>query len=325
MTNYSDNLKEESTYTIAFYNLENLFDIYDDELTNDNDFLPSSDKKWTQKRYDNKLRKLGFSISNIGMEETHKPPVLIGFAEVENQGVIIDLLLSKHLKDLTYDYVHFDSPDERGIDVALIYNTTIFKVISSETFPVLIIEEDGIRDYTRDILLVKGFFVDEPIYIIVNHWPSRREGPEASEYKRLIASEKVSEIILQIKHNEQNPKIIVMGDFNDGPKSNSIKNLLNTNDLYNPMLNLHTIDRGTTNYDFSWDLFDQILFTTNLLEKKSEEITYGSTNIFDAEFLKQFHGKYKGQPFRTYVGKKYKGGYSDHFPVYMTIKKPTKI
>lgn len=324
MTNYSDDLKEESIYTIAFYNLENLFDIYDDELTNDNDFLPSSDKKWTQKRYDNKLRKLGFSISNIGMEETQKSPALIGFAEVENEDVIIDLLLSKHLKDLPYDYVHFDSPDERGIDVALIYDNTFFKVISSETFPVLIIEEDGSRDYTRDILLVKGLFEGEPINIIVNHWPSRREGAEASEYKRLIASEKVSEIILQIKHNEQNPKIIVMGDFNDGPKSDSIKSLVNTNDLYNPMLNLHTFDRGTTNYNFAWDLFDQILFSTNLFEKIPNEITYNSTNIFDADFLKQFHGKYKGQPFRTYMGKKYKGGYSDHFPVYITIKKPAE-
>lgn len=324
MTNHSEAEKEESIYTIAFYNLENLFDIYDDELTNDNDFLPSSDKRWTQKRYDNKLRKLGFSISNIGKDETQKHPALIGFAEVENENVIIDLLLSKHLKDLPYDYVHFDSPDERGIDVALIYDTTIFKVMSSETFPVIIIEEDGSRDYTRDILLVKGIFLDEHINIIVNHWPSRREGAEASEFKRLIASEKVGDIISQIKQNEENPKIIVVGDFNDGPKSDSIKTLVNTNDLYNPMQNLLSFERGTTNYDFVWDLFDQILFSTNLFKKSLNEITYNSANIFDASFLKQFHGKYKGQPFRTYTGKKYKGGYSDHFPVYITIKKPTK-
>ena len=108
MTNSGDNLNEESIYTITFYNLENLFDIYDDDLTNDNDFLPTSNKRWTKKRYDNKLRKLGFSISNIGKEETQKPPTLIGFPEVENENVVIDLLLSKHLKDLPYDYVHFD-------------------------------------------------------------------------------------------------------------------------------------------------------------------------------------------------------------------------
>jgi len=120
-------------------------------------------------------------------------------------------------------------------------------------------------------------------------------------------------------------KIIVMGDFNDGPKSNSIKTLVNNNDLFNPMLNLHAFDRGTTNYDFAWDLFDQILFSTNLFKKKDDGITYVNTNIFDADFLKQFHGKYKGQPFRTYVGKKYQGGYSDHFPVYMIIKKPANL
>ncbi|HMB99743.1 MAG TPA: endonuclease/exonuclease/phosphatase family protein [Flavobacteriaceae bacterium] len=322
MTNYPNNSNEETIYTIAFYNLENLFDIYDDELTNDNDFLPTSDKKWTRKRYENKLRKLGYSISNIGKEETQKHPTLIGFAEVENAEVLKDLIASKHMAELPYSFVHYDSPDERGIDVALIYDRTIFKVISSETFPVLIIEEDGNRDYTRDILFVKGLFDDEPINIIVNHWPSRREGAETSEYKRLIASEKVSDIISQIKQHENNPKIIVMGDFNDGPKSNSIKRLGNNNGLYNPMVSLHTFERGTTNYNFKWDLFDQILFSVNLFEKQSNKINYVNTNIFDADFLKQFHGKYKGQPFRTYVGKKYKGGYSDHFPVYMTIKKP---
>ena len=181
-------------FTVAFYNLENLFDVYDDELTNDNDFLPDSAKRWTPKRYNNKLRKLGFVISNINKEKTQKIPAIIGLAEVENNTVLDDLLASKHLVDLPYNYVHFDSPDERGIDVALLYDTTVFEVEVSEIFPVTIYDEDGSIDYTRDILLVKGLLNNEMIYVIVNPWPSRHDGAKETEPKRLLAAEKVSEI-----------------------------------------------------------------------------------------------------------------------------------
>ena len=122
--------------TVAFYNLENLFDIYDDKRTNDNDFLPTTKKKWTPKRYENKLRKLSFAISNIGKTETGKHPAIVGLAEIENANVIEDLIASKHLEDCNYSYVHYDSLDERGIDVALIYDHTAFEVTHSETFRV---------------------------------------------------------------------------------------------------------------------------------------------------------------------------------------------
>ena len=122
--------------TVAFYNLENLFDLVDDQHTNDNDFLPTSAKKWTPKRYDNKLRKLGYAISNIGRRETGKHPAIVGLAEVENNKVIEDLIASKHLEDCNYGYIHYDSLDERGIDVALIYDTTAFEVLHSETFTI---------------------------------------------------------------------------------------------------------------------------------------------------------------------------------------------
>ena len=142
--------------TIAFYNIENLFDIYDDKHTNDNDFLPSSVKKWTPKRYDNKLRKLSFAISNIGKKETGKHPALIGLAEVENAKVIEDLISSKHLEDCNYGYVHYNSLDERGIDVALLYDKNVFEVLYSEPFTIELTDDDGSPDYTRDILLVSG-------------------------------------------------------------------------------------------------------------------------------------------------------------------------
>src|SRR6056300_516798 len=114
-------------YTIAFYNLENLFDTFDNKWTNDNDFLPNSEKRWTEKRYRKKLRKLGYAISQIGIKTAQKAPSILGVAEIENKLVLEDLLNSKFLKNLPYDYVHYDSPDERGIDVGLIYDTTVFE------------------------------------------------------------------------------------------------------------------------------------------------------------------------------------------------------
>lgn len=310
--------KSSNKLTAAFYNLENLFDIYDDEDTFDEDFLPTSDKRWTKKRYDNKLRKLSFAISSIGLEETGKNPAFMGFAEVENKQVIRDLLQTKHLIDLPYDYVHYDSPDERGIDVAFIYDTSQFKVTHSQVYPLYLLDEEGKIDHTRDILLVKGFIGNDAINVIVNHWPSRREGSKESEPKRLKASETVESIIEELKEVNPDARIIVMGDFNDGPSNKSIKNLTLNQGLYNPMAVLKSHDKGSLSYKLEWNLFDQILISPNFFERNS--LGFDSAHIFDAEFLKLFNGKYKGIPFRTYAGKKYKGGYSDHFPVYLILE-----
>lgn len=306
---------------VAFYNLENLFDLVDDQHTNDNDFLPTSAKKWTPKRYDNKLRKLGYAISNIGRRETGKHPAIVGLAEVENNKVIEDLIASKHLEDCNYGYIHYDSLDERGIDVALIYDTTAFEVLHSETFTIQLTDDDGSPDYTRDILLVSGLLDGENVHLIVNHWSSRREGEKETEPKRMASSDKVGEIISSLRQKNEAVKIIVIGDFNDDPHSNSIKRLVEGFDLFNPMETLKSFNRGTTKHNWQWNLFDQILISTNFFKTSDLLFEYSSANIFDEDFLKLFNGKYKGSPFRTYVGKKYKGGYSDHFPVYVIFKK----
>ena len=316
-----DTIVPYAMQTIAFYNLENLFDISKNNYTNDNDFLPTSTKKWTQKRYANKLKKLGFAISNIGKKETGKHPALIGLAEVENAAVIKDLIESEHLNTYNYSFVHYDSLDERGIDVALLYDTTAFVVIESEAFKIDLFDEHGSPDYTRDILLVSGELDGETIYVIVNHWSSRREGEAETEHKRFAASNKVSEIMDSIIQKDTDAKIIVIGDFNDDPSSASIKHLVTNQSLFNPMEVLHTYARGTTSYNFRWNLFDQILCTTNFFDSTPHTFKYDGANIFDDDFLKLLNGKYKGKPFRTYVGKKYMGGYSDHFPVYLTLKK----
>ena len=308
-------------FTVAFYNLENLFDTFDDKHTHDDDFLPRSEKRWTEKRYRKKVRKLGYAISKIGSKTTRSHPSIIGLAEVENKLVIDDLLKSKFLKDKPYDYVHYDSPDERGIDVAMLYDTSVFEIVSSEVFPLDLFDEDGTRDYTRDILMVKGKLNGEALYMIVNHWPSRRSGVEESEPTRILASSKVIEIMDIITSNDSNAKIVVMGDFNDGPYNKSIKQLVNSQDLFNPMEKLKSYTRGSLSHKQEWNLFDQILFTTNFFEYVKGKHSFSKADIFDKEFLRQYKGKYKGNPFRTFVGRKYKGGYSDHFPVYIHLKR----
>ncbi len=313
-------INNSETYTIAFYNIENLFDIKNDPLTNDDDFLPTAAKRWTAKRYQNKLKKLGKVISKIGEENTEVAPVIIGLAEVENSNVLSDLVESKNMRNNAYSFIHYDSSDERGIDVALLYKSDVFKVENSETFSVYLQNELGEQDYTRDILLVEGKLNNEHIHIIVNHWSSRREGEKETEFKRLASSNKVNSIIKNIKKEKPNAKIIVMGDFNDNPDNDSISLMETECNLYNPFKTVWSREKGSLNYQFQWNLFDQILFSTNFFDVNNSSLSFGSANVFNTKFLTQYHGKYKGQPFRTYVGKKYKGGYSDHFPVYIQLK-----
>ena len=308
-------------HTIAFYNTENLFDIKNDQNTNDDDFLEKSAKRWNKERFERKVYKTGLAISRIGLEDTQKPPTIIGLAEVENNNVLTELIQSKELNTYNYGYVHYDSPDERGIDVALLYNKDYFTLTHSETFSVFIENDLGVIDYTRDILLVSGLLDGEKIHFIVNHWPSRHEGSDVTEFKRLLAADKVVEIINQIKTTDEDAKIVVMGDFNDNPNNKSVMHLKETASLFNPMETVWSYSRGSVNHNFAWIMFDQILFTTNFFEHNKEEFSFDKADIFDEDFLTQYSGKFRGQPYRTYVGKKYKGGFSDHFPVYILLKK----
>lgn len=307
-------------YTIAFYNIENLFDIENDPLTHDDDFLPTSAKRWTSKRYQKKLLKLGTVISKIGEEDTQIAPAIVGLAEVENEKVLSDLVNSKNLINEGYSYVHYDSLDERGIDVALLYKSDVFKVENSETFTVYLQDEYGKQDYTRDILLVQGQLNNENINVIVNHWSSRREGEKQTEIKRIAAANVVNSVIKMLKKENANAKIIVMGDFNDNPNNKSLVLLEKESNLYNPFKTVWSRDNGSLNHQFQWNLFDQVLFSTNFFDTSNSSLVFKDAQVFNSKFLTQYQGKYKGQPFRTYVGKKYKGGYSDHFPVFIQFK-----
>lgn len=312
---------KDHLYTVAFYNLENLFDAEDDKHTLDDDFTPTGFKEWTVERYESKLKKLARTIVAIGKNENKYPPVLVGVSEVENQRVIRALLDTAPLDKLNYRYVHYESPDERGIDTALMYNPKYFKMSSSEALPLLVDNLNGDRDTTRDILYVKGTLNNETVHVFVNHWPSRRDGGDVTEYKRLVAATVIKEKIKEIASTDADANFMVMGDFNDDPTSKSIQSLLEDTTLYNPMEQLHfPKQRGSANYKKTWSLFDQIIISHNFLNYQKGTHSFSKANIFDEAFLKEKSGKYKGSPHRTYAGSKYLGGYSDHFPVYVVLK-----
>ena len=309
----SDNL-----YTIAFYNVENLFDIKNNPKTLDEDFTPLGRNKWNIKRYNRKLDKMSIVISQIGFNETGYLPAIIGLAEVENQKVLTDLIHRKELKDYDYGTVHFDSPDERGVDVCLLYRKSIFELLHAENKTLYLMNEEGERDFTRDVLLVQGKLKGELIHFLVNHWPSRRSGTDETESKRIKAACLVKEIITNIRAEDQNAKIIIMGDFNDDPTNVSVKEYLMTEDLYNPFESIFKDGRGSLNHNGVWHLFDQIILSQNFIDKPS--FMFEEASIFDKNFLKEWKGKRKGNPFRTYIGKWHQGGYSDHLPVYLQLK-----
>jgi predicted extracellular nuclease len=307
-------------YTIAFYNLENLFDTQDDPSKLDDDFTPTGFKKWTPKRYRKKIGKLSRTLSHLGVKESHRHPVLIGLAELENKKVIGDLLSASALKDISYQFVHYDSPDERGIDTALLYDPKYFQLLSSSNIPLLVNNLDGMRDATRDILYVHGKLNEEEIHLFVNHWPSRRDGDTETAYKRIKAAETIHMLMSEIEVKTDRPNFVIMGDFNDGPTDTSIQTLVRGKPLYNPMEVLITAQRGSANYKQRWSLFDQILFSKTFFNNEAGTHSFAHANIFDDRFLQEWKGQYKGNPFRTYVGRKYLGGYSDHFPVYIQLQ-----
>lgn len=318
----SSSKQSEKITTIAFYNVENLFDTINNPAINDDDFTPKGKNRWTFLRYKIKVKKLGSVISQLGMQKSKNPPAIVGLVEVENAKVVSDLVNSSYLRKQHYAFVHHDSPDERGIDVALLYNKTAFELLVSKTYPVFLKNDRGQRDYTRDILKISGNLQGELVHILVNHWSSRREGAAETEPKRIIAAETLRTIIDEIQESEMDANIIIMGDFNDDPESKSVKNHFVKDDFYNPMETLlNTEKKGSTTYNKKWNLFDQIIFSNNFLEKEKGGLQFKHAEVFNKDWLKIHKGKLKGSPFRTYIGKWYQGGFSDHFPVYAFLEK----
>lgn len=301
------------TFSIAFYNLENLFDPLENDKTLDKDFTPNGIYKWGQDKYQKKINNLSKTISKIGLTRCDIPPVLIGVCEVENESCLIDLVQSSSLKEFDYDFVFHESPDHRGIHVALLYQKKHFTVEKNTPVSIAFTNDPEIEG-TRDILHITGLLFEEPVHLILNHWPSRSDGTNSTNHKRLSASKEVQGVIDKINGSEQQAKIIVMGDFNDEPTSISLAPILNQG-FENPMLEFQKLKKGSVKYKGKWIMFDQILFNRNL--KESSPFEYLSTQIYVEPSLIQKSGKHRGSPKRTFNGSYYLGGYSDHFPVFM--------
>ncbi len=316
--------KKASDSRIAFYNVENLFDIYDDRGKSDEEFMPESKKKWTAKRYNKKLNDLTKVFSALEF------PSLIGLCEVENKRVLEDLTKTEGMGSHGYEVVHFESPDFRGIDNALLYKSADFKVLDAQHYPINF-PAKIVEDYTtRDILHVKGMFKNaHTIHLFVNHWPSRRGGLKESEPKRLFVAEQLKKQIDRVLKQEPDANIIVMGDFNDEPDNKSINKTLGAlspigltnvmnNVLYNCSYELDQEGLGTYNYRGNWNMLDQFIVSGTLLSKNAKLQT-GSAMIFKADWLNYIDKKKGPTPNKTYGGPNYYGGYSDHYPIYMEL------
>ncbi|QLG45567.1 endonuclease/exonuclease/phosphatase family protein [Costertonia aggregata] len=326
-------LSQGKTYkvrTIAFYNVENLFDTKNDSLIFDDDRTPEGKDHWTLERYENKLKNISQVLSEIGANVTKTSPDIIGVCEIENKQVLEDLIHQPKLRDKDYGIVHFDSPDERGIDVALLYKKAAFIPTSFKSHRLLLTNEKDKRNYTRDQLIVGGLLDNEPMYFLVNHWPSRSGGEARSKPNRLAAARLNRRIIDSILRMDVTAKIISMGDLNDDPRDDSLKKVLKTKgkpkkleagDLFNPMEKLYKKGIGSLAYRDKWNLFDQFFFTEPLLKKNEGSYRFWKANVFNPTYLLTKKGQYKGYPYRTYAGGTYTGGYSDHFPVYLFLIK----
>ncbi|MFD2551288.1 endonuclease/exonuclease/phosphatase family protein [Bizionia sediminis] len=312
-------LPHTATYTIAFYNVENLFSSHHPTTGEARSYLPFSERPWSQKRYFKKLTNLGFAISKIGVNQTNNLPSIIGLAEVENEQVVTDLLNTPALKNTPYNCIHFNSEDTRGMDVAFVYNQADFTVTKWESVPVKLPLVAQSKRNTRDILLVSGLLKGQPISILVNHWPSRRDGAPQTEPNRMAAAKSVCHIINRIKETHRHPFVIVMGDFNDDPHCKSMYALLEAHHLHNPFKLLYSYRQGSYYNQKRWHLFDQVLLSPAFLTGSESSLKFKEAGIFNAAFLKAEHGPHKKAPLPTYSGYKYMGGYSDHFPVFIKL------
>lgn len=325
--------RKYSLRTVAFFNVENLFDTIDDPETIDEDYTPDGKNHFTSEDYFQKLTNTSKVISQIGSGNFNAGPVLIGLAEVENIRVLNDLVKTNALISGNYQIIHIDSPDRRGIDVAMLYQEDHFSPLNKEKVTVRLWDTQGKRIYTRDILHVHGILDGEEIHVIINHWPSRRGGKLRSDPKREKAAYLLKQLTDKIFSSDPKANIIIMGDFNDDPIDDSIqKGLLlkseveeqTKNHFFNPMLHMYKKGLNTLAYRDGLNLFDQIIICGNLLKKNTNKQGYFfyRAGIYNPAYMIVSSGRYKGYPLRSYVNNRFSGGYSDHFPVYIELIKP---
>ena len=323
--------KKFKVHTIAFYNLENLFDTENDPDKFDEASPIMEMKVDVEKIYKQKVANMARVIADIGQEVSNNSPVIMGVSEVENRKVLEDLVNHPLLLNKDYGIVHYDSPDARGIDVALLYQKSVFKPTTTSSHELKIYDDESRkRVYTRDQLLVTGKFDGELMHFLVNHWPSRRGGEARSRPKRVAAAKLNKRIIDSLQSIDPYAKIFTMGDLNDDPTNASLKEVLKAEQkikkvglkgIYNPMENMFKKGLGSNAYRDAWSLFDQILFTQPLLERDFSSYRFYKAGIFNKHYLTNKKGRYKGYPLRSFADGGFTNGFSDHFPVYVYLIK----
>jgi len=314
------------TLRLMFYNVENLFDPFDDSLTRDEEFTSNGARHWTWNKYLDKVNHIYKVIMAAG---NPFPPAIIGLCEIENRFVLNQIVYKSPFSKFDYRIVHEESPDRRGIDVALLFDPTRFKLISHEAIPIRFPSHPNSR--TRDILYVKGvFYQSDTVHIFINHWPSRWGGQMATDPKRKHVADILKSKTDSIFLAEKKPAIIIMGDFNDYPTDESLRihlkagNADEDTQLVNLMLPYaKKFGFGSHKYQQEWGTLDQIIVSKYLLLPNFHlQLAHKKANIFDAPFLLVPDEKFSGiKPYRTFVGFKYVGGYSDHLPVFIDIYK----
>ena len=327
--------KKFNLYAVGFYNQENLFDTCHDEGKNDYEFLPTGSYKWNGLKYSHKLRNMAQAIADMG---TDKLPgigcTIIGLSEIENSKVLDALTAQPKLKERGYKYAHIEGPDKRGVDCALLYNPRFFTVRDVKLVP-FVPAADMPKDYiTRGFLTVSGTLAGEHVTAVVCHWPSRF----ATSYYRETAARQVCALKDSLLSEDPDCKVLVMGDMNDDPTNKSMTEGLSCKadiskvdkaDMYNPWYNILTKEgRGTLFYSGSWNLFDQIVMTPNMLNQNGKKdfstLKFFQNQIHVRPYLLQTEGKYKGSPKRTTAGGVWLDGYSDHLPVVVYLVKEQK-
>jgi hypothetical protein len=319
--------KQAKAVSIAFYNLENLFDTINDPTINDEEYTPTGSSSWTYDKYQKKLDHMSDVISQIGEEIIKGGPTVIGLSEVENRYVLEDLIKTSALRNSGYSIAHFDSPDRRGVDVALLYKGKDFRLLNAVPVPM---KMPGQPDFkTRDQLVVTGLVDLDTITFVVNHWPSR--GNDAPY--RWAAATTTRSIVDSLFSRNKDAMILVMGDLNDDPVDPSLVKYLGAQGkvsnvkqkgLFNPMWQMYKDGLGSLAYKDSWNLFDQIIVSEPLIRQNSDHWKFYKARIFKKPFMVQQDGQYAGYPFRTFAGGAYTGGYSDHLPVYVILVKEKK-
>lgn len=314
--------KQFLVFGVAFYNLENLFDTINNNGNYDFEFSPAGARQWNGEKYWSKVNNLARAISNMTTQTTPMGPAVIGVSEIENKSVLDDLVRAEPIRKWRLQVVHHDSPDRRGVDVGLLYNPRLFKVVDVTNHTLTIPGYESFR--TRDQMCVTGILGGDTVSVIVNHWPSRLGGQEQSSYLREAAASLSKHIADSLWAIRPNQGVIIMGDLNDDPQDRSCAVTLGArkeprgveaHGFYNPWWKMLDDGIGTLAYKSSWNLFDQIIVSGTLLKDNNPgALHYWKCQVNNFDFLIDRKGSRQGYPLRTYASGQWLNGYSDHFP-----------